>query len=233
MKKAKKIILTIIAGAMILFGLVVIDYTLYQSVSSYLSNKRLHENFSVAVEYEKNHGYTENDVKGETYVVSQVFDDPIECEEKPDVMSEEERAKILQDSVYNERQMVANIVIPSVGIDDIAVEGTDLTTISYSLGHFEDTAWPGKVGNFSVCGHRGGKHGKFFKYLPDVKIGDQIFVTDIFGTKYTYEVTENFIIEPDEFWVIDDETDGDKLITLITCANSGTKRNVVKGRLVE
>ena len=50
-------------------------------------------------------------------------------------------------------------------------------------------------------------------------------------TKYTYIVTENFIVEPDETWILDDF--GDNRITIVTCTDDGTQRQIVVGLLKE
>jgi len=42
-----------------------------------------------------------------------------------------------------------------------------------------------------------------------------------------YTVTENFIVEPNEIWILDDF--GDNRITIITCTDDGTQRQVVVG----
>lgn len=44
-----------------------------------------------------------------------------------------------------------------------------------------------------------------------------------------YRVTENFIVNPDEVWVLKDF--GDNRVTLITCTDDGTQRQVVVGKL--
>lgn len=43
-----------------------------------------------------------------------------------------------------------------------------------------------------------------------------------------YRVTENFIVNPDEVWVLKDF--GDNRVTLITCTDDGTQRQVVVGK---
>ena len=48
-------------------------------------------------------------------------------------------------------------------------------------------------------------------------------------TKYTYTVTKNFIVEPSEIWVLDDF--GDDRITIVTCTDDGTQRQIVVGEL--
>lgn len=43
-------------------------------------------------------------------------------------------------------------------------------------------------------------------------------------------VCNNFIVEPDEVWVLDDF--GDNRITIITCTDDGLQRQVVVGKLL-
>ena len=48
-------------------------------------------------------------------------------------------------------------------------------------------------------------------------------------TKQTYTVTKNFIVKPNETWVLDDF--GDDRITIVTCTDDGTQRQIVVGEL--
>ena len=90
------------------------------------------------------------------------------------------RNKIAEENrYYNDMLMVAKLEIPKIDVDDIVVEGTGNVFISTTLGHFSETQQPGEVGNFAIAGHRGGKYGTFFKYLPELEIGDEIKVTKL------------------------------------------------------
>ena len=55
----------------------------------------------------------------------------------------------------------------------------------------------------------------------------KINLYDIDQKKYIYTVTEKFIVEPDETWILNDFSDN--RITVITCTDDGKQRQVVVG----
>lgn len=58
----------------------------------------------------------------------------------------------------------------------------------------------------------------------------EIYLYDKNKNCTVYIVTDNFIVEPDEVWVLDDF--GDNRITIITCTDDGLQRQVVVGKLL-
>ena len=107
---------------------------------------------------------------------------------------------------------------------------TPIAIIKYFLGKFPESAMPGEVGNFSVAGHRVSDFTDAFINLYKVKPGDKVIVTTKSG-KYTYEVDESFIVEPEQVEVLD-TADYEK-ITLITCTIGSKRRVIVTGRLID
>ena len=89
---------------------------------------------------------------------------------------------------------------------------------------------PGEVGNFAVAGHRVSDFTDAFINLYKVKPGDNVIVTTKDG-KYTYEVEESFIVEPEQVEVLEN-ADYEK-ITLITCTIGSKRRVIVTGKLIE
>lgn len=128
--------------------------------------------------------------------------------------------------------MQENVVIEIADLDIKApvLEGTDNDTLSIAAGHFTDT---GKVGsgNYCVAGHSSTIYKEYFNNLKNIEYGMEIHVydTDENRTCYIYKVTENFIVEPNEVWILDDF--GDDRVTVITCTDDGTQRQVVVGEL--
>ena len=59
----------------------------------------------------------------------------------------------------------------------------------------------------------------------------EINLYNVEKTCYTDVVTENFIVEPDETWVLDDF--GDDRVTIVTCTDDGTQRQIVVGQKKE
>lgn len=125
---------------------------------------------------------------------------------------------------------IAIMEIPSIRLKQPVVEGVTEDVIKYFLGKFPESAMPGEVGNFSVAGHRVSDFTDAFINLYKVKPGDKVIVTTKSG-KYTYEVDESFIVEPEQVEVLD-TADYEK-ITLITCTIGSKRRVIVTGRLID
>lgn len=101
------------------------------------------------------------------------------------------------------------------------VEGVSLDVLATGVGHYPQTALPGRVGNFSVAGHRA-TNGEPFAYLDQLRKGDPV-VVETRTTWYTYRVASESIVEPTQVDVIlpvpgkPDVEPTQRLMTLTTC----------------
>lgn len=105
---------------------------------------------------------------------------------------------------------LAVLRIPRIGLDVPVLKGTSDTTLDRGIGHIEDTAMPGTIGNSGLAGHRDG----FFRGLKDVNVGDAIELQTLRETQ-TYRIERAWIVNPDDVSVLD-PTPGQS-ITLVTC----------------
>ncbi len=109
----------------------------------------------------------------------------------------------------------AIIVIPSIDLDMVVVQGTDYESLKEGPGHYVDTADPwdgtGRVGN---AGHRTTYLHPFFD-LDQVQPGDTIKLITRYGT-YTYDVTANFVKPEATAGVVLEQTK-DPTLVLTTC----------------
>ncbi|WP_340539344.1 class E sortase [Nocardioides sp. GXZ039] len=122
--------------------------------------------------------------------------------------------------------------IPAFG-DDFAVpilEGTAEDTLASGIGHFDDSAAPGKVGNYALAGHRI-THGEPLRDMPDLQPGDELIV-ETRDAVYTYVLDtggDDLRVPFTAGWVVDavpvnpdggtgPDPDAKRLITLTTCA---------------
>jgi sortase A len=102
--------------------------------------------------------------------------------------------------------------------------------------HVRGTGFPWqKVANVYIAGHRvgypGTKSNLVFWDLNELKKGDEIFLTDADGTRYTYEVFEKRVISPDTTSILR-PTKGKNIISLQTCTLPDySHRLVVQGEL--
>ena len=71
---------------------------------------------------------------------------------------------------------VSRLTIPSIGVDEIVVEGTSGRTLLNAPGHRRDTVLPGQAGAAVVMG-RQSTYGGPFGSLGDIAIGDKITAT--------------------------------------------------------
>ena len=117
----------------------------------------------------------------------------------------------------------AFVRIPRLGRDYSVpvLEGVGLDVLARGVGHYPDTALPGRVGNFAVAGHRA-TNGEPFANLDRVRSGD-VVVVETRSTWFTYVVDRTRIVEPTDTWVIDpvpgqpDARPRERLLTLTTC----------------
>jgi LPXTG-site transpeptidase (sortase) family protein len=82
---------------------------------------------------------------------------------------------------------IAQLVIPSIGVNEIVVEGTDSNTMRSGVGHRRDTVLPGQEGMTVIFG-RAWTYGGPFGALSTLKVGDEITTYTGQG-KSTYKVS--------------------------------------------
>ena len=108
------------------------------------------------------------------------------------------------------------------------MEGISDDVLQYYLGHFPTSVKPGEVGNFAVAGHRVSDYTDAFINLYKVVEGDEIII-ETKEKRFTYEITKNFIVDPDNVEVLADTKD--TTITLVTCTVGAKQRVIVQGVL--
>ena len=122
--------------------------------------------------------------------------------------------------------------------DDIPyTTGTDEEALkTHAAIHLEGTGFPwDDEANVYIAGHRLGypntESWLTFWDLNKVSDGDEIYVKDANGTKYTYKVFKTFIVSPSDTHVTATES-GKNILTLQTCTLPDYKqRLVVQGEL--
>lgn len=131
------------------------------------------------------------------------------------------------------------VYIPKFGSDyqRPATQGTSSDVLdSLGLGHYDGTAMPGQVGNFSLAGHRQTR-GKVLNDIDLLTEGDHIYVRTKDGY-YTYTVYSHEIVQPDQVEVIEPVpgqpgvASTERLLTLTTChpRYGDTERYIVHAR---
>src|SRR3712207_6176947 len=102
------------------------------------------------------------------------------------------------------------------------VQGTDMQTLgSHAAIHLAGTGFPWEEeANVYLAGHRLGypRTDSFLALfdLNKLEVGDQVYVTDASGTRYTYEVFKEFTVSPTDLSVTS-PVPGKNVLTLQTC----------------
>jgi len=126
--------------------------------------------------------------------------------------------------------IVGRLLIPSLQLNVMVLEGTDPWTLNRAVGHIESTALPGTTGNVGISAHRDG----FFRNLSRIDRGDEISIVTAERT-YTYAVESTHIVNPADVAVL---APSDKpVLTLVTCfpfysVGDAPQRFIVKAQLV-
>jgi sortase A len=128
------------------------------------------------------------------------------------------------------RGIVGRLLIPSLKLNVMVLEGTDPWTLNRAVGHIESTALPGRSGNVGISAHRDG----FFRNLGHIGQGDEISIVTAEKT-YTYAVESTRIVNPADVEVL---SPSDRpVLTLVTCfpfyfVGDAPQRFIVKAQLV-
>ena len=128
------------------------------------------------------------------------------------------------------RGVVGRLLIPSLKLNVMVLEGTDPWTLNRAVGHIESTALPGRSGNVGISAHRDG----FFRNLGHIGQGDEISIVTAEKT-YTYAVESTRIVNPADVEVL---SPSDRpVLTLVTCfpfyfVGDAPQRFIVKAQLV-
>lgn len=118
-----------------------------------------------------------------------------------------------------------------MGLDSIVVSGTAVSDLRKGPGHYIDSAALCSTGNAAIAGHRT-TYGAPFGDIANLKFGDEIRVNTPYGN-CIYTVTERFIVEPSDTWVVNDQ--GDNRLTLTSChpKYSAAQRYIVVAKLTQ
>jgi sortase A len=131
---------------------------------------------------------------------------------------------------------IGRLYLPRLHLHWVVVQGVTLHDLAYAPGHYPSTAMPGRIGNFSVAGHR--SPGMFWD-LDRMRPGDAV-VVESRDTYYVYRVTRTEIVAPTTVEVIaavpghPGQRPTVAMVTLTTCNPrwDNYQRLIVHGQLI-
>ncbi len=124
--------------------------------------------------------------------------------------------------------ILGRIQIDKIQIDYPIIDTSTTDTLNLSITRFCGSEI-NSPGNCILAGHNM-KDGSLFGKLKELSVGDIAKIYDSTGRMKQYKITECYVVEPTDLKPLNQETNGNKIITLITCTNKGKQRLIVKAK---
>lgn len=121
-------------------------------------------------------------------------------------------------------KVIGKIQIPKIELEAYILAETNKNTLSVSATKLYGPKI-NEVGNFCIAGHN---YNKMFGKIKDLETKDNIILTDTYDNSITYEVYDTFQTSPKDVTCLNQDTEGDRELTLITCTKGAIKRVIIK-----
>ncbi len=221
-KESNKSKLTIILEILLLFFVsVFIGMLLFDFHSSKVMNSSLSQVVNeLDKKIEENQRITEvEDVTNENNTISESQDAPKEIVsvDKPINSS----VRIGNSTVFGK------IKIEKIGIEYPIIEYVNDDSLWKSICKISNNSING-TGNLCLAGHNM-RNMTMFAKIKNLKVGDTVEITNIYGNKYIYKVYESYYVDPTEVEVL--KNTSESIVTMITCNNTSSKRLIVRAKL--
>ena len=99
-----------------------------------------------------------------------------------------------------EGDAIGRISIPSIGVSEFVVEGTDTANLRKGPGHYPSTPLPGERGTAAIAGHRT-TYGAPFRRLDDLRPGRRVAVDLPYG-RFLYAVERVRVVDDQDLSVL-------------------------------
>lgn len=130
------------------------------------------------------------------------------------------------ENTYLNFDTIAKLEVPKINLNtyilkDYTSEGMKVCASKYFGPN------PNEVGNFCIAGHNYNKE-NMFNHLIELEIGDELYLTDNKNGKYVYTIYKIYKVKPQNVAPINQETEGKRIVTLITCVNYSKNRLIIQ-----
>lgn len=127
---------------------------------------------------------------------------------------------------YLNYEVIAKLEVPKIKLETNVLKEYDLEGMKVCASKFWGPP-PNEIGNFCIAGHNYEKE-NMFNHLIDLEIGDELYLTDNKNGKYAYTICNIYKVKPQNTAPINQETKGNRMVTLITCVNYSQNRLIVQ-----
>lgn len=120
--------------------------------------------------------------------------------------------------------VVGKIVIDKINVEKYILDKTTNNSLDLAVTKFRGPEI-NTVGNFCITGHN---YKNIFKRLRELKVGDEFYLVGKDGRKVTYVIYHIETIDPVNEECLEQNTNGKREVTLITCSPGAVTRLILK-----
>ncbi len=124
--------------------------------------------------------------------------------------------------------VAAKLIIPKIDVETYVLADFTEEGLEKCVSKFWGPE-PNEIGNFCIAGHNYLKP-NMFKGLKRLEIGDEFYLIDNKNGKIAYTIYDIYQVDENNMVPIDQETNGKRIVTLITCVNYTDHRLIVQAR---
>ena len=133
-----------------------------------------------------------------------------------------------KDEISNQNNLFGIIEIPKINLyypifSNLTEENLKVAPCKFYGDTLKDKT------NICIAGHNYNNE-MFFSKINLLEQGDEVFINDNIGTKYTYIVIEKYEVKEDDLSPIFNYNKNEKILTLITCNNFNNNRFIIKAK---
>ena len=127
---------------------------------------------------------------------------------------------------YKGYEVDSKLEIPKIELETYILKDFSKETLNMSVTKFWGCK-PNTIGNYCIAGHNF-KNKNMFHDLKKLKRNDNLFIIDNKVGKVEYEVYDVYKVFPEDTSCLEQETNGKKEVTLITCTSDSEERIIIK-----
>ena len=142
------------------------------------------------------------------------------------IIKEEKKEKVNIQKTYKNYEVCAKLIIPQIDLETYVLSEYTKEKMDVCPTKFWGPG-PNEIGNFCITGHNYKKE-NMFSELINLKTGDEIYLLDNQNGKYVYTIYDIYKVKPNNTSPLKQNTNGKRIITLITCVNYSDNRLIVQ-----
>ena len=128
--------------------------------------------------------------------------------------------------LYMNYEVIAKLEIPKINLETYVLKDYTVDGMKVCSSKFFGPE-PNEIGNFCIAGHNYEQE-NMFNHLIDLEKGDELYLSDNKNGKITYSIYDIYRVKPQNTAPVRQETNGNKIVTLITRVNDSRSRLIVQ-----